>query len=165
MVGSWDAPIKDELRLVDEEIARSVQSRQPLLTEIAMHVVNSGGKRLRPGVSLLSFRSVWEARTSTRSSSWPPPSSSSIPPPWSMMTSMTARILRRGRSAAYRKYGAQKALIAGDFLFVKGFRLGGTSWTPRRWWRWWPTPAPMAESEMLQIDVEQEVGDRLSRPI
>ena len=27
--------------------------------------------------------------------------------------------------AAYRKFGVQQALIAGDFLFVRGFRLGG----------------------------------------
>jgi len=33
---------------------------------------------------------------------------------------------RRGVVAAYRRYGVQQALIAGDFLFVRGFKLGGS---------------------------------------
>ena len=32
--------------------------------------------------------------------------------------------IRRGKAAAYKKFGVQKALIAGDFLFVRSFRLG-----------------------------------------
>jgi len=33
--------------------------------------------------------------------------------------------MRRGVMAAYRRYSVQQALVAGDFLFVRGFRLGG----------------------------------------
>ena len=32
---------------------------------------------------------------------------------------------RRGRPAAYLKYGLQEALVTGDFLFSKAFRIGG----------------------------------------
>jgi len=34
-------------------------------------------------------------------------------------------LIRRGREAAYVKYGLQNALVAGDFLFVKAFQIGG----------------------------------------
>src|SRR2546430_11846040 len=33
--------------------------------------------------------------------------------------------MRRGRPAAYKKFGLQNALITGDFLFVKAFGIGG----------------------------------------
>jgi octaprenyl-diphosphate synthase len=32
---------------------------------------------------------------------------------------------RRGRPAAYKKFGLQNALVTGDFLFVKAFGIGG----------------------------------------
>src|SRR3989441_11072212 len=33
--------------------------------------------------------------------------------------------MRRGKPAAYKKFGLQNALITGDFLFVKAFGIGG----------------------------------------
>jgi geranylgeranyl pyrophosphate synthase len=33
--------------------------------------------------------------------------------------------VRRGRVAAYKKFGLQNALVTGDFLFVKAFGIGG----------------------------------------
>ena len=38
---SWDQPIKEELRMVEEEIMRNTRSKEPLLTEIATHVISS----------------------------------------------------------------------------------------------------------------------------
>jgi hypothetical protein len=38
---SWDQPIKEELRMVEEEIMRNARSGDPLLTEIATYVVGS----------------------------------------------------------------------------------------------------------------------------
>jgi len=58
MPSSWDQPIIEELRMVEEEIMRNVRSGEPLLTEIATHVVRSGGKRMRPGMAILAFRAV-----------------------------------------------------------------------------------------------------------
>lgn len=155
MVGSWDAPIKDELRLVEEELIRSVQSRQPLLTEIAMHVVRSGGKRLRPGISILAFRSVGGQDIDKMIK---------LAAAFELIHSATlvhddindGAETRRGHIATYRKYGLQRALIAGDFLFVKGFRLGGVMEAEEVVEMVADACAHMAESEMLQIDVEHE---------
>jgi geranylgeranyl pyrophosphate synthase len=155
MAASWDAPIKDELRLVEEEIIRSVQSRQPLLTEIAMHVVKAGGKRLRPGISILSFRSVGGTDLDKIIK---------LAAAFELIHSATlvhddindGAETRRGHIAAYRKYGVQRALIAGDFLFVKGFRLGGVMEAEEVVEMVADACTRMAESEMLQIDVEHE---------
>ncbi|NLK25396.1 MAG: polyprenyl synthetase family protein [Euryarchaeota archaeon] len=155
MSSSWDQPVSKELRMVEEEIMRNVRSSEPLLTEIATHVIGSGGKRMRPGVSLLAFRAVGGTDLSKI-----------------IMLSAAIELIhsatlvhddindgaeiRRGVIAACRKYGTQRALITGDFLFVKGFRLGGLAGSDDIVEIVADTCAGMAESEMLQSLVEYD---------
>jgi octaprenyl-diphosphate synthase len=124
MAEAWDSPIREEIRLVEEEMRRSVSSQQPLLTEISLYVIGSGGKRMRPGVTLLSFKATGGGD---------PAKAVRMASAFEMIHSATLihddindqGEFRRGRVAAYRKFGTQRALIAGDFLFVQSFRLGG----------------------------------------
>jgi octaprenyl-diphosphate synthase len=121
---SWDRPIRKELDLVEEDIRKSVFSDQTLLTDICMHVIGAGGKRMRPGLALLSYKAVGGDEA---------PNIIGIAAAFELIHSATLihddinddGEIRRGKVAAYRKYGVQKALIAGDFLFVRSFRLGG----------------------------------------
>jgi octaprenyl-diphosphate synthase len=157
MAAYWDAYIKEDLRSVDEEIRRSVQSRQPLLTEIAQHVIGYGGKRIRPGVALLSFHSVG-GKDSEKVIK--------LAAAFELIHSATlvhddindGSILRRGRSSAFRKFGVQKALITGDFLFVQGFRLGGSLDAQEVVAIVADACVAMAESEILQNEVERVEG-------
>jgi octaprenyl-diphosphate synthase len=121
---SWDAPIRKEMDKVEEEIRNAVSSEQGLLTDICMHVIGAGGKRIRPGLVLLSYKAVGgkEAQKVV-----------GIAASFELIHSATLihddindhGEIRRGKAAAYKKYGVQKALVAGDFLFVRSFRLGG----------------------------------------
>ena len=124
MSQSWEASIKDELHMVEEEIRRSIRSEQPILTEICDYVISSGGKRMRPGVTLLSYlanggKDVSEAIK--------------IAAAFEMIHSATLihddindrSEMRRGKQSAYKRYGLQEALVSGDFLFVKAFAIGG----------------------------------------
>jgi geranylgeranyl pyrophosphate synthase len=175
MVVRWDASIADDLRLVEAEISKSVQSRQPLLTEIATHVIKSGGKRMRPGITLLSFHSVGGKEKEKIIQ---------LAAAFELIHSATlvhddindGADTRRGAIAAYRKYGLQKALIAGDFLFVQGFRLGGAMETQEIVEMVADSCSAMAESEILQIEVEHRsntpldtyksiIGGKTARPI
>jgi octaprenyl-diphosphate synthase len=121
----WDGPISEELEMVEDEIRRNVRSQQEMLTEISMHIIGSGGKRIRPGVSLLAYHAVGGQK---------PEEVISIAAAFEIIHSATlihddindGGETRRGVVAAYRKYGVQQALIAGDFLFVRGFKLGGS---------------------------------------
>jgi len=154
-MASWDAHIKDELRLVEEEIARSVGSSQPLLKEIAMHVIQGGGKRLRPGVAILSFRAVGGEDIE---------SVIKVSAGGELIHSATlihddindGSDTRRGRIAAYKKYGIQKAIITGDFLFVQGFRLGASHNSREIVEIVGDACTAMAESEILQRNVERD---------
>ena len=153
---SWDQPIKEELRMVEEEIMRNARSGEPLLTEIATHVVGSGGKRMRPGIALLSFRAV--GGTDLKKAVM-------LAAAFELIHSATlvhddindGAETRRGAEAAYRKYGTQRALITGDFLFVKGFRLGGLIQSEDIVELVADACSQMAESEMLQTLIEHEV--------
>jgi octaprenyl-diphosphate synthase len=121
---SWDAPIRKEMDRVEEEIRSAVASEQGLLTDICMHVIGAGGKRIRPGLVLLSYNAVGGKD---------PQKVLGIAASFELIHSATLihddindhGEIRRGKAAAYKKYGVQKALVAGDFLFVRSFRLGG----------------------------------------
>ncbi|RYD01996.1 heptaprenyl diphosphate synthase subunit II [Desulforamulus aquiferis] len=46
--------VRDDLGVVEREIKSVVQSRDPLLTQTSMHLLDAGGKRLRPAFALLA---------------------------------------------------------------------------------------------------------------
>lgn len=124
MSQGWDSSIKDELKMVEQEIHRSISSEQPILTEICDYVISSGGKRMRPGVTILSYLASGGKEVSE---------AIKIAAAFEMIHSATLihddindrSEMRRGRQSAYKKFGLQQALVSGDYLFVKAFAIGG----------------------------------------
>ncbi|TYO94988.1 polyprenyl synthetase family protein [Desulfallas thermosapovorans] len=53
MIFDFFSEIKTELSVVEDELKNAVKSSDPLLTETATHLINAGGKRLRPAFCLL----------------------------------------------------------------------------------------------------------------
>src|SRR2546425_7571324 len=124
MTTTWDFGVSRELDLVERRIRESLVSEEPLLTEIAQYVIGAGGKRIRPTVTLLAFRAVGGKVVEK---------TVDIAAALELIHSATlihddindGGTERRGRPAAYLKYGLQEALVTGDFLFSKAFRIGG----------------------------------------
>ncbi|TLZ57935.1 MAG: polyprenyl synthetase family protein [Methanobacteriota archaeon] len=124
MTTTWDFGVSQELDLVERRIRDSLLSEEPLLTEIAQYVIGAGGKRIRPTVTLLAFRAVGGKAVEK---------TVDIAAALELIHSATlihddindGGTERRGRPAAYLKYGLQEALVTGDFLFSKAFRIGG----------------------------------------
>src|SRR2546422_4914155 len=124
MTTTWDFGVSHELDLVEGRIRDSLLSEEPLLTEIAQYVIGAGGKRIRPTVTLLAFRAVGGKAVEK---------TVDIAAALELIHSATlihddindGGTQRRGRPAAYLKYGLQEALVTGDFLFSKAFRIGG----------------------------------------
>jgi len=124
MTGSLDFGVAKELALVEERIRESIVSEEPLLYDIARYVIDAGGKRIRPVVTLLSFQALGgkDVRQAV-----------DLAAALELIHSATlihddindGGEMRRGRLAAYRKFGLQNALVTGDFLFVKAFGIGG----------------------------------------
>ncbi len=124
MTFSWDFGIAEELRLVEERILRAIVSDEPLLTEIAHYMISAGGKRIRPTVVLLSFRAL--GGTDARQAIEIAASLELIHSATLLHDDINDRgEFRRGWPTAYRKFGLQEALVAGDFLFTKAFGIGG----------------------------------------
>src|SRR2546421_9970484 len=57
-MGSLDFGVATELALVEARIRESIVTEEPLLHDIARYVIESGGKRIRPMVTLLAFRAL-----------------------------------------------------------------------------------------------------------
>jgi octaprenyl-diphosphate synthase len=120
----WDFGIQDELRLVDEKLRETVRSQEPVLTDAAMHVISAGGKRLRPTVTILSYKALG-GKDNARIVD--------IAAAFELIHSATlihddindGGSTRRGRESVYKKWGLHDAIVTGDFLFVKAFRIGG----------------------------------------
>jgi octaprenyl-diphosphate synthase len=114
--------IAAELQGVEARIDELLRSREGLLTDIAAYLVHSGGKRVRPMVTLLAFRAcggedptpVIDAAAALE-----------------LIHSATllhddiidASDTRRGKASALKKFGTGNTLVTGDFLFSRAFQI------------------------------------------
>ena len=120
-----DFGIAAELRLVEETLRESVKSESPLLNEIAMHVIAAGGKRIRPAICVLSYKAVGGTEKNVTSAIDASVAVELIHSATLIHDDITDEgEMRRGKVTAYRKYGVHNALVAGDFMFVQGFKYG-----------------------------------------
>ena len=116
--------IARELAQVEEKMAALLSSREPLLSEVALHLIQGGGKRVRPAVALLVFKACGGADVADM-----------IDVAIALELIHSATLLhddiidegetRRGRPSALQRYGLANTLVTGDFLFSKAFELCG----------------------------------------
>ena len=115
--------ISKELQLVEEQIKKSIYCSIPSIEEVAHYIIDAGGKRIRPAVLLLSYKSLNGNDINE-----------TIPMAAAFELIHTGTILhddindssafRRGIPTAYQKFGTTNALITGDYLFVRAFEVG-----------------------------------------
>ncbi|HEY7715246.1 MAG TPA: polyprenyl synthetase family protein [Candidatus Binatia bacterium] len=116
--------VSAELQLVEDNLIRAIRSRERDLTNISAHLVHSGGKRIRPMVTLLAYFAFGGKRIQDI-----------IDIATAIELIHTATLLhddiidgaetRRGKESAYKKFGLKSTLVAGDFLFIKAFEFAG----------------------------------------
>jgi geranylgeranyl pyrophosphate synthase len=121
----WDFGIKKELGMVDEKLREMVKSQEQVLTDASLHVIEAGGKRLRPTVTILAYKALggMDVRKIV-----------DIAAGFELIHSATlihddindGGSTRRGRMTVYKKFGLHNAVVTGDFLFTKAFQLGGS---------------------------------------
>jgi len=140
--------VTKELEMVEQSLAEAIHSREQALTNIAAHLIQGGGKRVRPMVALLAFFAFGGKKLREI-----------VAIATAIELIHTATLLhddiidgaetRRGKESAYRKYGLKSTLVAGDFLFIKAFEFAGkfdetvVQWTA-------DACALLTEGEMLQ---------------
>jgi octaprenyl-diphosphate synthase len=125
MTSAWDFGIKKELEMVEQKLHQTVKSQEQVLTDASLHVIDAGGKRLRPTVTILSYKALGGTESQKIVD---------IATGFELIHSATlvhddindGGLTRRGKETVFKKYGLHDAVVAGDFLFVKAFELGGT---------------------------------------
>ncbi len=117
-------PIRAELKDVEREFARHIQSQVALIPTMGKYVQNSGGKRIRPAVLLMAAR--MSGYTGEHG-----PMYASIVEFIHTATLVHDDIideseLRRGRQAAHSRWGNDVTVLLGDFLYIKSMSLALT---------------------------------------
>jgi octaprenyl-diphosphate synthase len=113
--------IGDDLKLVEEQFRKDLQSDVPLIRKVGEYVLSSGGKRIRPALLLLA------ARLSGYTADKAIPLASVI----EFIHTATllhddvvdSATLRRGIASANTLWGNEASVLVGDFLFSKSFSL------------------------------------------
>ncbi|MFI5396864.1 MAG: polyprenyl synthetase family protein [Candidatus Binatia bacterium] len=112
------------LELVEARLADQVRSRESLLTDISTYLIGSGGKRVRPAVTILIFRACGGQ---TLDDIVDVAAALELIHSASLLHDdiIDGSDIRRGKDSAFRKYGLANALVAGDFIFSRAFQLCG----------------------------------------
>lgn len=116
--------IAADLAKVELKMEQLLACREPLLSEVALHLIQGGGKRVRPAVALLVFKACGGRDVTDM-----------IDVAIALELIHSATLLhddiidggetRRGRPSAFQRYGLANTLVTGDFLFSKAFELCG----------------------------------------
>lgn len=112
------------LDLVEARLAEQLQSREGLLTDISTYLIGSGGKRVRPTMTVLVFRAcggrelvdIVDIATALE-----------LIHSASLLHDdiIDGSAIRRGKDSAFCRYGLANALVTGDFIFSRAFQLCG----------------------------------------
>ena len=124
MVDRWADVISSEFSKVEGTIMDALSSDNKELDEMCKYVISSGGKRVRPAVCILSYLACGGKDTSVPIS---------VGAGFEILH--TASLvhddiddngeIRRGRKTLHKQYSLTKALVAGDYMLVRGYRCLG----------------------------------------
>jgi octaprenyl-diphosphate synthase len=117
-------PIRDDLREVEREFARHVQSQVQLIPTMGTYIQDSGGKRIRPAVLLMSARMAGYRGDAAILYA-------SVVEFIHTATLVHDDIideseLRRGKQAVHSRWGNDITVLLGDFLYIKSMSLALT---------------------------------------
>lgn len=107
---------------VEEVLTRTLRSENPKLAEMCAYVMASGGKRIRPAICILSNLACGGKDKAL---------AIDVGAAFEITHSATLihddindqGDLRRGHRALYKQYSISSSIIAGDYMFAKGFQL------------------------------------------
>ena len=113
--------IGEDLKLVEQQFRKDLQSDVPLIRKVGEYVLSSGGKRVRPALLLLAARlSGYTADKAVLLASVIEFIHTATLLHDDVVDSAT---LRRGIASANTLWGNEASVLIGDFLFSKSFSL------------------------------------------
>lgn len=154
-------PITDDLTKLESTIQQLITTKIGFIKEIVNHIIRSGGKRVRPVLTILTARLCgYEG-------------DDHIPYAAIVEFIHTATLLhddvvdnaptRRGSSTANTLWGNEPSVLVGDFLFSKSFELMTHNGNPEILKVMSEATTALAEGEILELlktcDAETEEGE------
>jgi len=114
--------VRDRVAQVEDIIASELRGGDELMTEVALHLFEAGGKRFRPLFTVLS------AHCGPNPGSWQVPVAGAVIELVHLATLyhddvMDEALVRRGAPSANARWGNSVAILAGDYLFATASRL------------------------------------------
>ena len=121
MNNSMFAIVQNDLKLLEEELLSIIHSPEQRITEIGTHLVEAGGKRLRPALYFMCARGGCQNMEDMM------PLAAAIEL-IHMATLVHDDVIdnastRRGRATANVKWGNHASVLTGDYLFAKAFSI------------------------------------------
>jgi octaprenyl-diphosphate synthase len=115
------AAYSDEMRQIEVHLNRYITSEVKLIPEVAHHLIDSGGKRFRPLLQLISSRLCGYSGESR----FPLAASIEFIHTASLLHDdvIDKAVLRRGKTSANNIWGNAASVLVGDFLYSKAFKL------------------------------------------
>lgn len=153
------ALVQDDLRRVDTLILDRVKSEVPLIHSIAEHIIASGGKRIRPALTLISSQLCGYT------------GSKHIALAAAVEFIHTATLLhddvvdesklRRGMATANEVFGNKASVLVGDFLLSQAFQLMVADGSLKVLRILSDASAVIAKGEVMQLMTEGDVETSL----
>src|SRR5579862_213589 len=149
--------LREDLVAIEQELGRDAASSVSTITEIAEYLREGGGKRIRPSLLLLAAHMLGYAG----------PSAIRLGTVVEMVHTATlvhddiidGADIRRGRPSANTKWGNEKCVLAGDWLYMQAFRVALEEQNLRVLELLIGLTQQMVEGELLQI---QKLGKAVS---
>lgn len=143
------ALVQGELRAVDEAIRKGFHSAVPLVDQVAEHIIDGGGKRLRPLLVVLAGRACSSTEPACIHAAAFIEFIHTATLLHDDVVDMSAR--RRGRDTANEIYGNQASVLVGDFVYSRAFQLMAASRSQRVIEIMADATNLIAEGEVLQL--------------
>lgn len=153
-----------DMKRVDQIIERHLDSPIPLISTIGRHLIHAGGKRLRPLLTVASFRLFREGKDDA-------PDDRALGLAAAVEFIHTATLLhddvidesklRRGLPTANERWGNQASVLVGDFLFARSFQLMIEADKPEVLKILANAAACISEGEVLQLSLSHNLNIKL----
>ncbi len=150
--------LADDLGAVNNQILSRMESAVPLIPEIAGHLVNAGGKRIRPMLTLAAARAfAYEGEHHVK-----------LAAAVELIHGATLlhddvvdeSLLRRGAQTANMIWGNKESVLVGDYIFSRAFELMVAAGDLRVLQVLSRASGVIAEGEVLQLSTQKNIDTK-----
>ena len=146
--------IFDELEQLEITLSESINSDIKLATEVSGHIVNSGGKRIRPAICILVAKTLGYSESDLIQLA------SSI----ELLHTATLihddvvdeSLIRRGKESIQAKWDDAHGVLVGDFVYSKAFQLMANFDNPKIIRELANATNKISEGEVLQLSMKKQ---------